>query len=48
MEWMLTNQIWFKVEKKKNSENIKDHFYDMADSWVIAKAGWELFKKENK
>jgi hypothetical protein len=48
MDWMLANQTWFKVEKKKNSENIKDHFYDMADSWVIAKAGWELFKKENK
>lgn len=48
MEWMLQNQTWFKVEKKKNSENIKDHFYDMADSWVIAKAGLLLLNKENK
>lgn len=48
MEWMLQNQSWFKVELKKNSENIKDHFYDMADSWVIAKAGLLLLNKENK
>jgi len=39
MDWMLENQTWFKVEKKKNSEKIKDHYYDMADSFVIAKAG---------
>jgi hypothetical protein len=36
---------WFKVEKKKNSENIKDHYYDMADSWVIAQAGFLQTKK---
>jgi hypothetical protein len=48
MDWMLQNQSWFKVENKKNSENIKDHFYDMADSWVIAKAGLLLLNKENK
>jgi hypothetical protein len=37
---MLINQNWFKVEYKKNSTNIKDHYYDMADSWVIAQAGY--------
>jgi len=45
MDWMLENQKWFKVEKKKNSENIKDHYYDMADSWVIAQAGFLQTKK---
>jgi len=40
MEWMLQNQSWFKVEKKKNSDKIKDHYYDMADSFVIARAGF--------
>jgi Holliday junction resolvasome RuvABC endonuclease subunit len=48
MDWMLQNQSWFKIEHKKNSENIKDHFYDMADSWVIAKAGLLLLNKESK
>lgn len=43
MNWMLQNQNWFKVEHKKNSDNIKDHFYDMADSWVIAMAGFINF-----
>jgi Holliday junction resolvasome RuvABC endonuclease subunit len=47
MDWMLENQNWFKVEKKKNSENIKDHFYDMADSWVIAQAGFLQTKTKN-
>ena len=47
MEWMLQNQAWFKVEKKKNSENIKDYFYDMADSWVIAQAGLLQTKIKN-
>ena len=45
MEWILENQKWFVVEYKKNSENIKDHFYDMADSWVIAYAGLLQTKK---
>lgn len=45
MEWMLQNQTWFKVQYKKNSQNIKDHFYDMADSWVIAQAGYLQTKK---
>jgi hypothetical protein len=44
MDWMLQNETWFKVEYKKNSTNIKDHFYDMADSFVIAKAGYLLLK----
>jgi hypothetical protein len=45
MDWMLQNQSWFKVEYKKNSTNIKDHYYDMADSWVIARAGYLTLKK---
>jgi hypothetical protein len=45
---MLANEKWFEVENKKNSDNIKDHYYDMADSWVIAKAGLLLLNKENK
>jgi hypothetical protein len=40
MEWMLENQKWFVVENKKNSEKIKDHYYDMSDSYVIARAGF--------
>lgn len=47
MEWMLQNQTWFQVEKKKNSDNIKDHYYDMADSWVIAQAGLLQTKIKN-
>lgn len=45
MDWMLQNQTWFKVEYKKNSQNIKDHYYDMADSWVIAQAGYLTTRK---
>ena len=45
MDWMLQTQKWFKIENKKNSENIRDHFYDMADSYVIARAG---FLKQTK
>ena len=45
MDWMLANQSWFVVENKKNSDNIKDHFYDMADSFVIARAGYLISKK---
>ena len=45
MEWMIQNQKWFVVENKKNSDKIKDHFYDMADSWVIAKAGYYMLQK---
>jgi Holliday junction resolvasome RuvABC endonuclease subunit len=45
MEWMLQNQPWFKVEYKKNSTNIKDYYYDMSDSWVIAQAGYLQLKK---
>ena len=33
--------------QKKNSENIKDHYYDMADSWVIAQAGLLQTKIKN-
>lgn len=46
MEWMLLNHPWFKVEYKKNSEKIRDHYYDMADSWVISQAGLLTLKKK--
>lgn len=39
MEHMLTNEDWFEVEFKKTGR-IKDHCYDMMDSFVIAKSGW--------
>lgn len=38
MEHMITNEKWFQVEYKKTGK-IKDHCYDMADSFVIAKYG---------
>jgi len=47
MDWMLLNQTWFKPSKKKNSENLKDHYYDMADSYVLAKAGLILEKQKD-
>ena len=47
MSWMIAaNHSWFNVEYKKNSSNIRDHYYDMADSYVIALAGYLL--KKNK
>lgn len=39
MEHMLANEKWFQVEYKKTGK-IKDHCYDMADSFVIAKSGF--------
>jgi len=36
---MMNNEPWFKVEYKKTGK-IKDHCFDMADSFVIAKAGF--------
>jgi hypothetical protein len=47
MQWMLLNQNWFKVEKKKNSEKIREHYYDMSDSWVIARAGLHMIKNKS-
>jgi len=38
MEYMLKNHPWFSVEYTKFG-NIKTHFYDMADSFVVAEAG---------
>ena len=38
MEHMINNEKWFVVEYTKQG-NIKTHFYDLADSYVIARAG---------
>ena len=47
MDWLVAaDHEWFKPEYKKNSTNIRDHYYDMADSYVIAMAGYLL--KKNK
>lgn len=39
MKYILTNEKWFKCEYTKTGK-IKPHCYDMADSFVIAKAGF--------
>lgn len=39
MQHMLDNESWFVVEYGRTSK-IKPHFYDMADSFVVAKAGF--------
>lgn len=38
MEYMLDKESWFQVEYGRTGK-IKPHFYDMADSFVVAKAG---------
>ena len=38
MEYMLDKENWFQVEYGRTGK-IKPHFYDMADSFVVAKAG---------
>jgi len=49
MDWLIAaNHKWFMPEHKKNSLNIKDHFYDMADSYVIALAGLKLINQKLK
>jgi len=39
MEYMLDKESWFVVDYGRTGK-IKPHFYDMADSFVIAKAGF--------
>ena len=39
MEYMLDKENWFVVEYGRTGK-IKPHFYDMADSFVVAKAGF--------
>jgi hypothetical protein len=39
MEYMLDKESWFEVEYGRTGK-VKPHFYDMADSFVIAKAGF--------
>ena len=39
MEYMLDKEKWFHVEYGRTGK-IKPHFYDMADSFVVAKAGY--------
>ena len=44
VEFLLDNESKFVVEYTK-SGNLKPKYYDIADSIVIAKAGWELVKQ---
>ena len=39
MKYMLDNHPWFVVDYGRTGK-IKPHFYDMADSFVVAKAGY--------
>lgn len=39
MKYMLDKEPWFVVEQGRTGK-IKPHFYDMADSFVIAKSGY--------
>ena len=45
MEYMLDKEAWFQVEYGRTGK-IKPHFYDMADSFVVAKAGLLRCMKE--
>ncbi len=45
MEYMLDKETWFQVEYGRTGK-IKPHFYDMADSFVVAKAGFLRCMKE--
>ena len=47
MEHMLDKESWFLVEYGRTGK-IKPHFYDMADSFVIAKAGFLRCTKQKK
>jgi len=46
MHWLIDNEPDFKVEYTPK-KNPKPKYYDMADSVVIAKAGYYLLKKQN-
>ena len=39
MQHMLDSEPWFEVEYGRTGK-VKPHFYDMADSFVVAKAGY--------
>lgn len=47
MSHMLDKEPWFVVEYGR-TEKIKPHFYDMADSFVVAKAGFLRCTKQKK
>lgn len=47
MEYMLDKEPWFVVEYGKTGK-IKPHFYDMADSFIVAKAGFLRCMKQKK
>lgn len=47
MEHMLDKESWFLVEYGRTGK-IKPHFYDMADSFVVAKAGFLRCTKQKK
>lgn len=47
MEYMLDSEPWFKVEYGRTGK-VKPYFYDMADSFVVAKAGFlRCMKQKN-
>jgi len=46
IQWLLDNETDFNVEYTSKN-NPKPKYYDMADSVVIAKAGYYLLKKQN-
>lgn len=45
MQHMLDNERWFEVEYGRTGK-VRPHFYDMADSFVVAKAGFLRCMKE--
>jgi len=47
MNWLLKNESDFKVEYT-HKNNPKPKYFDMADSVVLAKAGYYLYKKNKK
>lgn len=47
LEYMLDKQDWFVVEYTK-FDNVRAEYYDMADSWVVAQAGFNKCHNKNK
>ena len=44
LQFVLDNDPTFEIQYTKH-QNPKPESYDKADSWVIAKAGWSVWKK---
>ena len=45
LDHVLDKEPCFEVQYTRHG-NPKQHYYDMADSWVIAKAGYSIWKKQ--